>query len=68
MDDIKTDKSEIEFSIEWHRQNRGLYGPNDGLYIYIYLYLFICGNLKKRRNIAEQFFVWNDSYWPPEGF
>ena len=32
MDDIKPDKREIQLSIEWHRHNRGLYGPNDGLY------------------------------------
>ena len=32
MDDVKIDTSDILFSIEWHRQNRGLFGPNDGLY------------------------------------
>ena len=32
MDDIKTDKRKIQFSIEWHRQNKGLYRPDDGLY------------------------------------
>ena len=31
MEDINIDRCEIEFSAEWHRQNRGLYGPNKGL-------------------------------------
>ena len=41
MDDIKTNKREISFSIESHRPNIGLCGPNDGLY-------------KKNRNMLKQ--------------